>query len=536
MSELILYHGNDPITVKPSAEQCYLYRVGAGRVEGGEFIDLNDATRLNTIAETIRDSYSAWIYSLNEIFVDSRLILDDLSLFFLTDLSCKRSEFFETFDLICNLILLRERLSSVQLGAARLIGVDDAFISAFESTFPNVPITIGRHKKEIASVGRRIVADTLFLGRTIGVLVMNRLTTRRLKKVPGSKRIFFSFYPQMFEGRTRETKYGTLVDDVAELAVMVLADGMHQEVSLGEYFTYSREAECKGMQVIDRYLRFRDIYLGLVWAVRLWWWYASQRGSGRHFEGIDVSGFVRGELRFSISRITRLCILKGAIARFLRQCQPDEVYYYPVEYPLGRLISWVTELVGSNIERTGFQMGIVSQRRLEQFMAPGEASNKSPYIHHAPIPDRVKAEDTMAASIYRSAGYQGVALMNKVYRYEYLEKIEPQRRPGWCLIAPGLHDGAMMLEQLRDKIRQQPETTWVVKPHPRADNQYLQQWSTGSEVQVAERSVADLLAIVSEVFVTYSSVGLEARQLGLKVTVINVPGRVNASPLLDHVG
>jgi len=94
----------------------------------------------------------------------------------------------------------------------------------------------------------------------------------------------------------------------------------------------------------------------------------------------------------------------------------------------------------------------------------------------------------------------------------------------------------MMLEQLRDKIRQQSETTWVVKPHPRADNQYLQQWSTGSEVQVSEQSVADLLEIVSEVFVTYSSVGLEARQLGLKVTVINVPGRVNASPLLDHVG
>ena len=174
------------------------------------------------------------------MFVDSGLVLDDLSLFFLTDLSCKRSEFFETFDLICNLILLRERLSGVQLGAARLIGVDDAFISAFESTFPNVPITIGLHKKEIASVGRRIVADTLFLGRTIGVLVMNRLTTRRLKKASGSRRIFFSFYPQMFEGRTRETKYGTLVNDVAELAVMVLADGMHQEVSLGEYFTYSR--------------------------------------------------------------------------------------------------------------------------------------------------------------------------------------------------------------------------------------------------------------------------------------------------------
>ena len=536
MNELILYHGNDPITVKPSAEQCYLYRVGAGRVEGGEFIDLNDATHLNVIAETIRDSYSAWIYSLNDIFVDSGLVLDDLSLFFLTDLSCKRSEFFETFDLICNLILLRERLSGVQLGAARLIGVDDAFISAFESTFPNVPVTIERRKKEIAGVGRRLVADTLFLLRALGVLAMNRLKTRRLTKVQVGGRVFFSFYPQMFEVGARETKYGALVDDVAEFAVTVLADGMHQQVSLRQYFSFSRNAELEGMRVIDRHLRLGDVCLGLGWAVRLWWWYASQRRSGCSFEGINVSGFVRGELRFSISRIMRLCILKGAVARFLRHCRPEELYYYPVEYPLGRMISWVTALVRPDTRRTGFQMSIVSQRRLEQFMAQGEASNMPPYIQHAPIPDRMLAEDAMAASIYRSAGYQEVSLMNKVYRYEYLEKIEPQRRPGWCLIAPGLHDGAMMLEQLNDKISRHPEKTWVVKPHPRADNKYLQQWSTRGNVQVSEQSVADLLAIVSEVFVTYSSVGLEARQLGLKVTVISVPGRINVSPLLDHTG
>ena len=42
MAELIFYKGNDQITVTPSDDICYLYRIGSGQVEGGDFIDLND--------------------------------------------------------------------------------------------------------------------------------------------------------------------------------------------------------------------------------------------------------------------------------------------------------------------------------------------------------------------------------------------------------------------------------------------------------------------------------------------------------------
>ena len=91
MSELIVYKGSKCITVTPSCDTYYLYRIGPGRVEGGDFIDLNDRRRLNELAEEIRDDYCRWIYSLNESFLQAKLKYDDLSLVFLTDLSCKRS-------------------------------------------------------------------------------------------------------------------------------------------------------------------------------------------------------------------------------------------------------------------------------------------------------------------------------------------------------------------------------------------------------------------------------------------------------------
>ena len=166
-------------------------------------------------------------------------------------------------------------------------------------------------------------------------------------------------------------------------------------------------------------------------------------------------------------------------------------------------------------------------------MAPGEAASRSPFIFHAPIPDKILVESDAAAVIYVSAGYQKVELMERVYRYDYLDKILPMREKGLCLVAPGLHDGRVMLDELSEEIKNHQEKTWIIKPHPRANNEYVRLWSNIKNVRVSEKEIKELLAKVSEVYVTYSSVGLEARRLGLKVVVINVPGRVNTSPLLD---
>jgi len=257
-----------------------------------------------------------------------------------------------------------------------------------------------------------------------------------------------------------------------------------------------------------------------------------QRYQVRSFKNIDISGLMQSEYLFSIGRVMRLLVLRGAFGRFLKTISAREFIYYPCEYPLGRMISWVTSLSKQKLLRTGFQMSIVSKRRLEQFLAPGEGSPSLPFLKHAPLPDRVLAEDAAAAAIYRQAGYRNVEIMDYIYRYAYLEEISPQKKPGWLLIAPGLHDGAMMLQHLRNEIAANPNNRYLIKPHPRADNCYLTRWMTIENLQVSTKTIAQLLAMVSHVFVTYSSVGIEASRLGVDVTIIDVPGRVNTSPLM----
>ena len=44
----------------------------------------------------------------------------------------------------------------------------------------------------------------------------------------------------------------------------------------------------------------------------------------------------------------------------------------------------------------------------------------------------------------------------------------------------------------------------------------------------------ELLQQVSKVYVTYSSVGPEAKSVGLDVDVVNIPVKINESPLIDE--
>ena len=67
-------------------------------------------------------------------------------------------------------------------------------------------------------------------------------------------------------------------------------------------------------------------------------------------------------------------------------------------------------------------MSPVSTRRLEQFLAEGEASIEPPFLSNAPIPDSILAEDERSAEIYRYAGYQNVNVMEKIFRYESQER------------------------------------------------------------------------------------------------------------------
>jgi capsule polysaccharide export protein KpsC/LpsZ len=123
--------------------------------------------------------------------------------------------------------------------------------------------------------------------------------------------------------------------------------------------------------------------------------------------------------------------------------------------------------------------------------------------------------------------------MDKIYRLDYLENILPRKDAKLALIAPGLHDGEEMLETMSGIIFSNKETRFFLKPHPLANNTYANKYQKSPNLVITGDSIQDLLSQVSVVYVTYSSVGLEALKMEIAVRVVEIPGVINQSPLGD---
>ena len=535
MAELVICEGGSDLQLEPSQNSTFLYRIGSCMVRGREVTEINDPARLNAIATEIRDEYSQWIYSINKLFLRNKIVSEDLSLFFLTDLSCKRLEFFRTYDAICNLILIREKMESVVVDKITVSGVAPGFLRACRSIYPDVgTICLETKEKKKFSNLRRIVSDFRYLYIVAGVGLFNTLSGKgRDHDKSGNKRIYYSVFPQMFEDDGRELKYADLVCSGENYLVSIVTDGMHQMVPMRHYFGIRSKATGNGLNVIDDHFKITDIVHGVRWILRTLFFFFMTRKETFYFRGMDITTFIRGELRFSLSRVSRLMVVVRAFSRYFERSKIKEIVYYPVEYPFGRMISYAVRIASGNVTRIGYQMGPVSWGRIEEFLAKGEGSVNPPFIEKAPIPDRLLVECDRSKKIFEYAGYRNVSVMGKIYRYWYLDGVQTTSGNNRYLIAPGVHDGELLLSELQRYIENNLDKEFIVKPHPRGDSSYLERFSKLSNVKISIEPISELLGKVDVVFVTYSSVGVEAEYLGLDVRVVNVPGRINTTPLLQ---
>ena len=88
-----------------------LYCLNTGKLIGDRVSNINDHKFLNEIATNNVEPYSEFIYTQNDKFIENKLLYKNkLSLYFLTDFSCKRTEIFSTYSDYCNTLLLKNYL------------------------------------------------------------------------------------------------------------------------------------------------------------------------------------------------------------------------------------------------------------------------------------------------------------------------------------------------------------------------------------------------------------------------------------------
>lgn len=513
----------------------FLYQIGSVRTVGQSLVSINDPYRLNRLAEEIREDYLRWVGEIEAEYDQIPHRIFDTSPVFFSDLSCKRTEIFDTFNTICNVLLLQEKLDEAEINEVHIFNGTVDLECAVVSGFPSSLVCSYNTKRSDVSRTREILSDVRYLARCLFSIAVCGVFWNPRPIGAHTGLGYFSIYPKMTDLDGNDHKYGDQVayDDIHFYCV--LTDGFHQSLTIGSYLRalYRLRDQTRNIILIDSFISIHSVLKGLRLRSVLWRHKKQVERREYLFRNINLTGFVQKEIKVSHQRIWRLSIFAEAFSRAFLFIPLRRLTYYLFEYPIGRLISMAVSVVSPKTIRIGFQHGPASWRKMVYFLGP-HFIEKFRFVRHQPLPNRVLAENLQSEEIYRAGGYESVEVMPECSRLAYLKSIKRAKTSKGRLIAPGLNDGANMLSALQVEIASLPDVMFYLRPHPLANNEYLESITSLKNVKRTSSSLPELLSKVGTVYVTYSSVGLEARKLGINIVLVDIPGIVSQSPLHDE--
>ena len=523
----------------------YKYVIGVGEEYDKNFISLNNPERLNNISREIRDHYVDWVSMHNKYFLENKLIYrGDLSLFFLTDFSNKRIKLFNTYQDICNIKMLYEIISQLKFDIIEMHGLDRDFVKSFYSDKRSLNLNIKiKETKVRKKIGKNLFFQFLkslnFIFKNFLILIFHKIFGEigfNSNNINGD--FYLSRYPLNFSKGSKliEDKYKTIPKNNDKFILSIFSDGLIQSCSIKKYIQSFFELQSfnKEFVLIDQNVNFSDILNSLIINVNNFTKFRKILAHKFYFEDLDITNQIKDEIIFSYGRVQNLLLFQKVFERTIKKYSFNKFIYYLHEYSYGRVISY-TLLKNKICNSYGMQHGLPSWSWLVYFMSKRETSfdefDKT-YLNKIPIPNKVLAEDSFSKKIYEYSGYKNVLLMNAVPRLELIKQIKISPIKKYILIAPGLRDENVVLNKLVDEIRNNQNTKYICKCHPHSTND-KSRFKKYKNLFFSKLPMIKLFTNCSCIYVSYSSVGFDAYNLNIPLKIIDIPGILNTSNIID---
>lgn len=517
------------------------YQLGTGKPIGENIESINDSTLLNDFALQFRDQYCDFINSLNKDFLFNNLVIEKkISLFFLTDCSNKRTENFRTYSTICHLMVILKKTGNNDLDKVIFKNCSNAFI---ESALSIIKVKEHRISK------RKNISSSAMFGRQLRFFFRVLYSSFLLKFSKNNLRhddqkidsLYFTRFPLHFDNGSEDSIYGKIKHPNSAYLVSIMTDGIHQSFYGKKFLTTIAKLNKINTPFIllDSFLSLSDIFKSFIYYLRF--------KSLLHFrlvkkdlffEGIKLNEYIFYELSYSFMRLARQLMYVRPILDIMEITRPKEFHYYLFEFSFGRLFSAFLSSNYPQIKRIGYQHGPISRRKLLFFLSKNEINFESKdLLNCVPTPHSIEVEDEFSLSLYAEAGYENLNLMARVPRLESLFDIKrKESKSRNVLIVCGSNDAFFILNFLRSEILASKDTNYIFKLHPRGNNKSVMTALDNfkpSNFEIANKDLAYYLEFISEVYVTYSSVGVEAMKIGIPVRLIDLPNLIQESPIKD---
>lgn len=483
---------------------------------------LNNSEELTSIALNLRDKFSDFTYSINSYFIRHRLLFkNDLSLFFLSDVSCKRTEFLPLFNYICNVIQIDRIINDHKISCCILSGAPESFRLMFKSKIKIQTQYIDCCNSSENVSNFNLLKSSLFFYIKYFIINFIYLFYNTQPK-SFTKNIYFSRFPLHFKSSnfkvddkfSVDQKYGTYILDF-------FSDGFLQKLNFKDYFKNLFIAKrIKNAVLLDSLSSFSVTATSLYYFFKFYILNINFSLPSLKFKGIEVSSVVHYDLKLSSFKISRYFYFLILFDNVFKNLSHSNFHYILHEYPFGRIISYVASK-HKNIKSVGYQHGLSSWTKLVYFTSKHEQSinNIDPRLNF-PIPNKVVCDDEDSLIIYKSNGYRNIEIQSSNPRLHYLSKIKPFPNRSKILVVAGLHDADMLyryvIAHYSDKL-----SSIVFKIHPRS--KFVPPENTQFKF-TKNIPIYELLKKAKLVLLTYSFVKEECSFLGIDYKVVHIPG------------
>lgn len=540
--KLLYIYGGEEDKIINKNNKFYFYQLSSGSIIGN-CKSLNDSKLFLSLSKSIRNNFVEYIYSLNKLSLAENFIYNkDLSLFFLSDLSNKRTEVYSTYQYICHIKIIEKLLVNYKIEKIILSNVSNSFFKTFYQKF-NGNFTIKKNNVKKSNFGffTFFIRQLQFLLNLYGSILINFFLKKKINKIKdfNFSSLFLTRYPKHFSNEV-DNKYKDFFKiDSDTYLLSILSDGFHQKVTIKQYFHYCRELSNVKFKffLIDSLISMKDVLKFIYNSLLVLNKIERFRKNNFFFKNINIRYLIEEELFISAIRIPRLLVYENSMKKFLNKSKINFFYYYLFEFCYGRFFTYMFKKYSNKTKTIGFQHGPNSQRHIMFYLSRKEPAMPKVYnyLDSLPIPDKVIAENKYSEKVYNDGGFRNIEIMKKIPRLNYLEKVKRKKiKKNTFLVAAAMHDGLQMFRFLKNEMIKNVQNEYYFKFHPRAErhkNKVLE--LNKPNIVLADRPLIEYLSFVSNVVVTQSSVGYEAFLLNIPVRVISLPNKINDSPLVD---
>jgi hypothetical protein len=512
----------------------FSYRINTGHITG-DYTSLDNLLRFNEIALNVRDEYCEYISSHNKsYFLKYGFVFNNVSLYFFSDLSNKRTEIYNTFHFLCHAIHIKELCKINNIDTIYFVKCDQTFVKMFigndfglnlESDSYNLTNNYTITKRSLINI---IYKQCVFFIKVMIAWIVNRHTVNK-KHID---RLYLTRYPLHLHDDGTEDKYQSAVNSDGTYLVSILTDGLHQNLNLFKLLlAFKQLRKTSNYILLDSYITLNDIYIFIKYSIKMINAPSLNKSS---FMGFDMTELLMVELRDSFLRIPRLLLYYYTIIRVFTSHNVNILIYYLHEYCYGRLFTIALKQQNIKTILIGFQHGPASWRKLLYSLSPNELladSTGTNKLEVMPLPDKILCEDIHSKEIYKYYGYKDVEVMKVVPRLQYLESVQYSFGNN-ILVIGGLHDSQVLYKYALNLSLVNKDRVIFFKRHPMSKVKFQVKKHIKSFV-CSDLHISELLAKACEVHVTYSSVGYEGLMLGKVIYLLLLPNRINESPLMD---